>query len=140
MTLDPVTAALNVGGKLIDRLWPDPATKVAANLDLLKMAQTGELAQLAADTDIAKAQIGVNAVEAASTSLFVSGWRPYIGWICGNVIAFKYLFGPLIEMGCEIAHVTVHLPLIQANDLWPVLGGLLGIGTMRTVEKVKGVA
>ena len=68
MAFDPVTAALDIGGKLIDKLWPDPAQRDAAKLRLLELQQAGELAQ-----------ISVNQEEAKSSSLFVSGWRPSIG-------------------------------------------------------------
>ena len=73
MALDPVTAVLDIGGKLIDRLWPDPAQQDAAKLELMKMQMSGELQTMANDTVIAKAQTDVNAVEAASNNLFVSG-------------------------------------------------------------------
>ena len=68
LAFDPVTAALEVGGKLIDRWFPDPAAKAQATMDLLKLKQSGELAQLTADTDIAKAQIAVNMASATSSA------------------------------------------------------------------------
>ena len=76
MALDPISAVLDIGGKLIDRLWPDPLQAANAKLELLKMQQNGDLAQMVAQTDI-------NKVEAASSSLFIAGWRPFIGWGCG---------------------------------------------------------
>ncbi len=81
-TDDIVAAVANIGGKVIDRIWPDPAQAAAAKLELLKMQQSGELAQLAAETDLAKGQLAVNAAEAANPSIFVSGWRPAVGWVC----------------------------------------------------------
>lgn len=69
--IEPISAALDIGGKLIDRLWPDPAERDRARLELLRMQQAGELAQ-----------ISVNTEEARSASLFVSGWRPAVGWCC----------------------------------------------------------
>ena len=76
MALDPISAALDIGGKLIDRLWPDPTQAAAAKLELLKMQQEGDLAVMVAQTDI-------NKIEAGSSSLFVAGWRPFVGWVCG---------------------------------------------------------
>jgi len=92
---DAVSAGLQIGGKLIDRLWPDPAQAAAAKLELLKMQQSGELAQLAADTDVIKGQIAVNQAEAANASIFVSGWRPAVGWMCAAGVGTQFLVGPL---------------------------------------------
>lgn len=125
--MDPITAALNIGGKLIDRLWPDPAQANAAKLELFKLQQSGELSQIAG-------QLEINKVEAANPNVFVSGWRPFIGWICGVGLAYQFLIYPIL-----IAFV----PKVQQLDmgtLITLLGGLLGLGTMRTVEKLNGVA
>jgi hypothetical protein len=96
MSFDPISAAMDLGGKLIERLIPDPAAKAQASLELLKMQQDGTLAQLTADTDLAKAQLAVNQVEAGSTSVFVSGWRPFIGWTCGSGLAYQFVASPLL--------------------------------------------
>jgi hypothetical protein len=127
-------------GTLLDRLLPDPAANAAAKLKLLEMQQSGDLAKLAADTDLAKGQLAINQVEAASTRLFVAGWRPFIGWICGFVLGFKYIGGPLLVMVSQAAGHPVTPPDLGLTDLLPVLGAMLGLGTMRTVEKVQGVA
>jgi hypothetical protein len=94
MPFDPVTAALDIGGKVIDRLWPDPAQAAAAKLSLATMAQTGELARLTADTDLAKAQVAIDTIEATKDSMFVSGWRPMVGWVCVAGLAFANLVMP----------------------------------------------
>jgi plasmid replication initiation protein len=92
MAIDPVTAALDIGGKLIDRLWPDPAQRDLAKLELLKMQQMGELAQ-----------ITVNQEEAKSGSTFVAGWRPSIGWVCSLACAWNWilLMGEKTEMAVK---------------------------------------
>jgi hypothetical protein len=90
--------------------------------------------------ELAKAQIGVNAVEAASPSLFTSGWRPAIGWICGAALAYQYLLRPLVSWGVIAAgHPLPMMPGLDEN-LWQLLMGMLGLGGLRTFEKVKGVA
>lgn len=134
------TLLMNVLPGLIDKLFPDPKAAGEAKLKLLEMEQSGELAKLAAETDLAKGQLNVNAVEAGSTSLFVAGWRPFVGWICGLTIAFKYIGGPLLVMISTYLGHSIPLPEIDSSELWPVLMGMLGLGGMRTVEKVKGVA
>lgn len=140
MAFDPLSAALEVGGKLIDRFFPDPSQAAAAKLELVKMQQTGELAQLTADTQLALAQAETNKVEAASGSFWVGGWRPAVGWVCAASLAFKFIGGPLLVVIGGYFGLKVGLPDIGAGELLPLLIGMLGLGGMRTVEKVKGVA
>jgi hypothetical protein len=125
---------------VIGKIWPDPALQAEANLKLATLVQTGELADLAAQTDLAKAQIGVNTVEAASASLFVSGWRPFIGWTCGAAMAYKFILAPLLMFGAAYAGHPVNLPVLDFGEMSTVLLGMLGLGGLRTVEKIKGVA
>lgn len=125
---------------LLDRILPDKQAADQAKLELVKMAQQGELAQLNADTTLASGQIEVNKVEAGSTRLFVAGWRPFVGWVCGLVLAFKYIGGPLLSMIFQAIGHPVTLPNIPADDLWPLLLGMLGLSASRSVEKVKGAA
>lgn len=132
--LNPVTALVDVGGKLIDRFWPDPATANAAKLELFKAQQSGELQVLANDTLLAKAQIDTNTEEAKSPSLFVSGWRPYIGWICGTGLGYQFLVYPIL-----VAFVPKIVQL-DMGTLITLLAGMLGLGAMRTTEKIKGVS
>src|SRR5213592_4265484 len=89
MALDPLTALLDVGGKLIDKLFPDPGQKAAALLKLRELEQSGDLAIIAAQSDI-------NRVEAASPRLFVSGWRPMVGWTCCAGFAMQFVVAPLL--------------------------------------------
>lgn len=134
MSLDPVTALLDVGGKLIDKLFPDPTQKAAANYELLKLHQQGELALLAQEVALAKTQTDTNTEEAKSTNWFVSGWRPYIGWICGTGLAYQFLVYPIL---------IAFQPKIVSLDmgtLITLLAGMLGLGTLRSFEKSKGVA
>lgn len=130
----------DAGLKLIDKLFPDPGAANDAKLKLLTLQQTGELAQLASETDLAKGQLQTNVEEAKSSSVFVSGWRPFIGWTCGTAFAFKYIGGTLLVMIAELAHIAITLPLIDTSDLMPVLFGMLGLGGLRTIEKIKGAA
>lgn len=134
MSLDPVTAVLDIGGKIIDKFWPDPATANAAKLEMYKAQQSGELQILANDTLLAKGQIDVNVEEAKSTSFWVSGWRPYIGWICGSGLGYQFLVYPIL--------VAFQPKIVQLDmgTLITLLFGMLGLGAMRTTEKVKGVA
>lgn len=134
MSLDPVTALLDVGGKLIDKLFPDPTQRDAARYQLMQLQQQGELALLAQEVALAKTQTDTNTEEAKSTNWFVSGWRPYIGWICGTGLAYQFLVYPIL---------IAFQPKIVSLDmgtLITLLAGMLGLGTLRSFEKSKGVA
>jgi hypothetical protein len=87
-------------------------------------------------------QIQLNAAESQSPSLWVAGWRPFIGWVCGAAFAYTYVLQPFLAFGFLVAGVQVdvkQLPVLDWSMLWVVLGGMLGLGTLRTVEKVNGV-
>lgn len=127
--MDPLSAALSIGGQLITRLWPDPADQAKAQLALLELAQRGELAQ-----------VEVNKVEAASPSIFVSGWRPAIGWVCGAGCAWNWIGLPMASFIMAAIGQTVAIYPADLGEMMPLLLGMLGIGTLRTVEKLKGVA
>lgn len=134
MSLDPVTALIDVGGKLIDKLFPDPTQRDAARYQLLQLQQQGELAILAQEVALAKAQTDVNQEEAKSPNWFVSGWRPYIGWVCGTGLAYQFLIYPiLISFRPGVASLDM-------GTLLTLLCGMLGLGGLRTFEKSKGVA
>jgi len=133
MALDPISAALDLGNTLITRIFPDPAQAANAKLELLKLQQSGDLATMTAQTDI-------NKEEAKSSSLFVSGWRPAIGWVCALALAYQYLLRPLGGTIASIAGVTIPpLPGLDDN-LWQLMMGMLGMGGLRTFEKLQGVA
>ena len=123
---------------VVKRMWPDPAQQAQARLQLLDMQQKGELAQLDAELKTTLAQIQVNDDEAKSESLFKSGWRPFIGWTCGVSCGWNWLGISLVRFACSLAHVTVTIAPADVSQMWPVLLGLLGIGTLRTVEKIQG--
>lgn len=128
-----------IGMKIFDKIIPDPAQKAQAQLDLLKLQQSGELAQMNADLAMAQGQMDIDKVEAASPSLFVSGWRPFIGWTCGGALFSQFILRPWVQwIALMLGHPIPQLPGID-DQLWQVLGGMLGLGTLRTVEKIKGV-
>ena len=133
MALDPLSALLDVGSKVIDRVWPDPEKAAAAKLELFKLQQSGELAMIAG-------QMEINKVEAANPSVFVSGWRPAIGWICGAGFGVQFVIGPLAEWGSALYGHPVKFPQMDTGTMMPLLLGMLGLGGMRTAEKIQGVA
>ena len=133
MALDPISAALDLGNTLITRIFPDPAQAANAKLELLKLQQSGDLATMTAQTDI-------NKEEAKSASIFVSGWRPAIGWVCALALFYQYLLKPL-SIGILPTFGITAPPLPGLDDnLWQLMMGMLGMGGLRTFEKVQGVA
>ena len=126
MSLDPLTAGVDLATTVINKIWPD---KSAA-----------EAAQLAAAVALVQGQMDVNKTEAASPSAFTSGWRPAIGWVCGLALLFQYILRPMLMwFGVIAGHQWPPLPGIDDN-LWQLMLGLLGLGGLRTFEKTKGVA
>jgi hypothetical protein len=126
--------------KIIDKIIPDPAAKAAAQLELAKMQQSGELAQLAADTKLVEGQLEINKIEAASSNLFVSGWRPFIGWVCGLALTYQFLIRPIVGAILQTTTHPVVFPTLEMGTLMTLLGTMLGFGAMRTTEKLQGVA
>ena len=133
MALDPITAAMDIGGKLIDRLWPDPAQGAAAKLELIKLQQSGDLAQMTG-------QLEINKIEAANANMFVSGWRPFIGWVCGIACAWNWIGLKIALFAAAYFDHPLTLASADLSEMMPVLLGMLGIGGLRTIEKLNGVA
>ena len=85
-------------------------------------------------------QVEVNKVEAASTNMFVAGWRPFAGWVCGAGLAYTFIVRPLLPWVVALFGFTVpELPAIDGDALMTLLLGMLGLGGLRTVEKVRGL-
>ena len=133
-----ISGLFSAAQSLIERFFPDPEKKAAAQLELLKKQQNGDLAQLAADTDLAKLQVQVNLEEAKSTNWFVAAWRPFIGWTCGFGLAYVSIIEPLARFAAQVwFHYTGDFPVIDTTITMQVLLGMLGLAAARTVEKVR---
>ena len=136
----PWGAVINGVISVIDKVIPDPGQKAAAQLAVLQLQQTGQLEQLKADVQLALAQTNVDVVEAASPSFFKSGWRPFVGWICGIGLAVQFLLAPI---GVWILGLLGHpsqFPVLDINSLMTLLFGMLGLGAMRSFDKKAGTA
>ena len=117
---------------LIDKLFTSDDERMAAKLKVLELEKSGELAQIA-----------VNAQEAKHDSIFVAGWRPFIGWVCGLAFTWAFLLYPMFSFFVVALGIPVDLTLVPELDLasmMPVLMGMLGLGAMRSWEKKAGVA
>lgn len=130
---DPVSVLLDIGGKVIDKIWPDPAQAATAKFELFKLQQSGELAQMAG-------QMQINQEEAKSPNVFVSGWRPFIGWVCGVSCGWNWIGLSVAKVVAELCGSHISLAAADLTEMLPVLMGMLGLGAYRTIEKLKGKA
>jgi len=128
-----LSALAGLADTLINKIWPDPAARASAEAQLIKAQMDAALASV-------QQQIDINKIEAASPNVFVSGWRPGIGWICGAAFGLHFVVLPVLGW---LAVLFGHDPIVVPFDmdtLMTVLMGLLGLGGLRTFEKVRGVA
>ncbi len=118
---------------IVTRIWPDKTEQQKNELAV-------QLQEAIMQSDLAKSQMEINKVEAGSASIFVSGWRPFIGWVCGTAFAWTFVGEPiLVFLLVSSGHPIPHMPQLDSSQLMTVLFGLLGLGGMRTYERVKGV-
>jgi hypothetical protein len=118
---------------ILDKFIEDKDAKNAMAHEIATMAEK-------AAHDAAMAQVEVNKAEAQHRSLFVAGWRPFIGWTCGVALAYHFVLNPLIVFGVAWAGVEIpELPEFDMGSLMTVLMGMLGLGGLRTYEKTKGL-
>ena len=128
--------------KIIDKVVPDRAAADAAKAQFQVLQQTGELTEeLEALKAVTSAQTDINKVEASSTSLFVAGWRPYVGWICGTALGIDCIVRPLVNWTATLCGHPIDFPSLNDPILKSTMAGMLGLGYgLRTYEKLKDVA
>jgi|TARA_B100000513_G_C11828264_1_gene161589 phenylpyruvate tautomerase PptA (4-oxalocrotonate tautomerase family) len=119
--------------QLLDKFIEDKDQKAALAHEISTMAERHA-------QELAKGQIEVNKMEAASSSMFVAGWRPAVGWICALGFASNFILIPMANFALALATIEVQIPMIDTSQMMPVLMGMLGLGTLRTVEKVRKVS
>lgn len=125
-------------GQILDKLLPDEKAAAEAKLRALELAQRGELAALDADVRLALAQAETNKAE-AGTDLFRGGWRPACGWVCAAGLGYTFLLRPLLPWIAALFGAAVPaLPVIETDTLMVLLSGMLGLGGLRTFERVRG--
>lgn len=122
-------AATSLVTNLIDRIWPDKTAQAAERADFLLKAQT-------LDNQLAQGQMAINAAEAANTNLFVAGWRPCVGWACAGAFVYHLILQPFLTYLMAIFGHSFPLPTFDSGLLTTILMGMLGLGTLRTVEKM----
>lgn len=126
MDITGIGAVSDLASTVINKIWPDKSE--------------AEKQQLAAAVMVVQGQIDINKTEAANPSVFVSGWRPMIGWVCGGACAWNWIGLPIAKLALDIAGHPLHLSPADISEMMPILMGMLGLGGLRTLEKINGVA
>lgn len=130
-------------GQIADDLITTDKERLDAELELRRLG----LEERKVEADLVRGQLDVNRVEAASSSLFVAGWRPAIGWVGAVALGYQFLAYPILVWAWALLQARGLVPaglqpppMLDTDALWVVLSGMLGIAGLRSVEKVKGVA
>ncbi len=126
MSLSGLGEVAELAGTVINKIWPDKTEQ--------------EKAELLAAVQLVQGQLEINKVEAASPSIFIGGWRPFIGWVCGAACAWNWIGISVVRTALAIAGNPIELRSADVSEMMPVLLGLLGLGALRTYERVKDVA
>lgn len=134
----PFDAAITAVATLVDdavkRIWPDATEVEKAKIDQLK-------AELDAQYKLMLGQLDINRVEAASENWFTSGWRPYVGWVCGSALAYSAILEPIARFIAAVCFGYIGpFPLIDTTITLQVLLGMLGFGATRSIDKFLGTA
>lgn len=146
MSFDPLSAALELGTSVINKIWPDPVKQAEEQRKLQELYQKGDLAELNAYVQVVLGQLEVNKVEAAHKSIFVAGGRPFIIWVGGASLAYAGIIHPLLMWVWSLMSAFGHIPAgmepppyVESGLLGTIVTGLLGVGGMRSFDKSKGV-
>lgn len=122
--------------KIVDKVIPDPQAKAQMQIELLKLQSSAEFKEIDAQLEMARNQTTINVEEAKNANVFVSGWRPFIGWTCGFIFVSNYIGVPLLAWLSPMFDIPPP-PRLDIGEVLPVLLGMLGLGGLRTAEKIK---
>lgn len=126
MSLTGIGEVAEAAASIVKQFFPDKSEQ--------------ERQQFAMALTVMQGQMATNTAEAANPSTFVSGWRPFVGWVCGAGFAMQFVVGPLLTWGSTLYGKPITLPPLDIETLLTLLAGMLGLGGLRTFEKVKTVA
>lgn len=132
MLVGPV---LNIIGKVLDKTIPDKNIAQQIQASVLTMSHETEIKEMDTQFQLALKQNEVNNSEAQSDGNYKGGWRPYIGWICGTGLGLQFLVFPCVQNAINLYHGVAMIPL-DMSTLMTLLFGMLGLGALRTVEKI----
>jgi len=133
MAFDPISAGLGLANTIIEKLFPDKTKQEEAKAAL-------KMADLTNEFNLFYGQIQTNIEEAKSSSIFVAGWRPAVGWVCAAGFAWQYVVGPFSLFALNAFGMAVSLPALETGELMTILLGMLGLAGMRSYDKSKGTS
>ncbi len=135
MSFSGIGEVSNLIGNVIDKIWPDKNEAEKAKTRLFELQQSGALAEMAGLQKSDEGQNEVNKIEAQSDSLFKSGWRPAVGWVCVIGLVYTFLAQPLLAWA-SVNFDWKAPPNLELDQLLTLLFGMLGLGYYRTREKL----
>lgn len=131
-----------IGGivTIANKFIPDAQKQAELQLEIAKLKQQEEFKQIDTALQLAQQQTDINKIEAGSSSLFVAGWRPACGWVCAIAFAYHYVLQPFISFVLFACGYHFDLPKFDMEALLTLLLGMLGLGGMRSFDKMKGTS
>lgn len=129
---DPISAIASLIQTGVNKIFPDANIKTEQALEIAKEVHEELMGQ-----------IEINKVEAASSSLFVAGWRPFVGWVCGISLGYNFILEPFIQFLAVLGQIPfdiTKLPVLDSGELMSLLMSLLGLGAMRSYDKTQGTS
>ena len=131
---DAVGAVATLADSVVKRSWPDATAIEQKKLELLSQELQSEFLALLG-------QVEVNKIEAQSDRAFVSGWRPFVGWVCGVALMYAALIEPMARFVAVVGFgYSGAFPVVNTDITLQILLGLLGLATMRSFDKKNGIA
>lgn len=125
-------------GEGVGTLAKDLRTAITGEISPDKRAELEELAARA-ESMAMQGQTAINKIEAGHKSIFVAGWRPFIGWVCGVALAWNYVVHPMLLWVLTFTQIQTQPPKLSMTELFPVVLGMLGLGAYRSYEKKHNV-
>lgn len=144
--LDALESLFDIGKEAVIRIWPDPIRQAEELRKLEELKQKGSLAELGAHVKLITGQLEINKAEANHKSLFVAGWRPFIGWVGGSAMAYQFVIYPMLIWLWVVLQAKEVVPkeldpppVLETGALFSIVTGMLGVGAMRSHDKAKGI-
>lgn len=137
----PLLTVIPAISALLDRIIPDQTEREKAKIELLKSERAADLEELRLALSTDQIQAEINKEEAKQSNIFIAGWRPFIGWVCGIAFCYHFVLQPVLAfIIANLNNGKVILPNFDMSELSTVLMGILGLGGLRTLEKIKNIS
>lgn len=133
MDITGIGSVADLAKSVINKIWPDKSEQEKQQMAIALSAMQNEMA-------LAQGQMDTNKVEAGNPTLFISGWRPFVGWVCGSACAWNWVGLPIVKALMGVFHKDFPVAPADLTQMLPLLMGMLGMGALRTYEKLNGVA